>query len=69
VLEQVLRHFGDRIALEKIDIDQFPDKAREYHVMSVPTFVLLRNGQEVWRYRGFDSAPSMIRMIEPYLAR
>ena len=68
VMEQVLRHFGDRIVLEKIDIDQFPERAREFHVLSVPTFVLLRDRKEIWRYRGFDSAPAMIRMMEPLLS-
>lgn len=68
IMEQVLRHFGGRIELQKIDIDQFPEKAREFHVMSVPTFVLMRQGQELWRYRGFDSAAAMIRMMEPHLS-
>jgi hypothetical protein len=32
--------------------------------MSVPTLVLFRDGKEVWRMRGFDTAPKLIRILE-----
>ncbi|MBK6399898.1 MAG: hypothetical protein IPF75_16995 [Bacteroidetes bacterium] len=35
-----------------------------YTLWSVPTFILYQNRKEIWRMRGFDIAPVMIRKIE-----
>lgn len=64
VISEVITHFEGKITLEKIDIDQQPKLAAEYSVMSVPTFILFHQRQEIWRMRGFDIAPTMIRKIE-----
>lgn len=64
IIEEVIKHFNGEIQLEKINIDHFPDIAKEYIVMSVPTFILFHDKKEIWRIRGFDIAPVMIRKIE-----
>jgi thioredoxin 1 len=67
ILDQVVNHFGERISLQKIDIDEHPDIARDLHILSVPTIVLFKNGTESWRIRGFDTAPHLIKTIENVL--
>lgn len=67
VIEQVLENFSDKIGLVKINIDEHPHVAKDFHVLSVPTFILFKNGEEIWRMRGFDVAPKMIRQLEPLL--
>lgn len=64
VLVDVLKKFSGKILLHKTDIDKQPDIAREYHVMSVPTLVLFKNGNETWRMRGFDTAPVLTRIFQ-----
>lgn len=64
VITEVLNHFKGKITLEKIDIDLQPQIAAGYHILSVPTFILFHKRQEIWRMRGFDIAPVMIRKIE-----
>lgn len=63
VLDEVLKNFNGKIILHKVDIDQLPDVAREYHVLSVPTLILFKKGKEVWRMRGFDTAPMLIKTM------
>lgn len=67
VIEDVLSQLQGKIVLEKIDIDQSPEIAKSFHVMSVPTFVLFHNKEEVWRMRGFDTAPNLIRVLTKQL--
>jgi len=64
VIEDVLKHFNGKISLEKVNIDQQPDLSATFHIMSVPTFILFQNRQEIWRIRGFDIAPVVIKKIE-----
>ena len=37
----------------KLDVDKAPDIAREYGVMTIPTIILFKNGEEVKRHTGF----------------
>ena len=68
VLDEVLKNFSGKIILHKLDIDMHPDVAREYHVLSVPTLVLFKNGNEVWRMRGFDTAPALSKALGQFVA-
>jgi thioredoxin 1 len=67
VLEETIRHFNGKVILEKSDIDEFPDRAKENHVLSVPTLILYKEGKEIWRMRGFETAPVMIQALGKFL--
>lgn len=36
----------------KVDVDELPDIAQRYKVMSMPTFLFLKNGKVVDRFSG-----------------
>ena len=67
IMEDVIKHFNGKITLEKVNIDEQPELAASLHIMSVPTFILYRKREEIWRMRGFDIAPAMIRKISEVL--
>mgnify|MGYP001156528584 CR=1 FL=1 len=67
VVKEVLDHFKGSFYLHKLDIDRNPEISRSFQVLSVPTFVLIKNTNEVWRMRGFDIAPVMIRSLEKFI--
>jgi thioredoxin 1 len=68
LLVDIIKHFEGKIVLQKIDIDEHPDLAKQMHVLSVPTIVLYKGNIEAWRIRGFDTLPKMISEIEKHLA-
>ena len=39
----------------KLDVDENPDIARRYNVMSIPTLILFKNGEEVQRFVGVQT--------------
>lgn len=47
LLEQVAEEMEDKIKIVKLDIDQNPELASKYGVMSIPTFVMFMHGIEV----------------------
>lgn len=51
VLEELSREH-ETCHIGKIDIDQYPDLAQEFQVMSVPTFFLFENGKPQKRMSG-----------------
>ena len=49
VLEQLKQELGDSIRIVKLDVDKNDALAAAYRIQSVPTLMLLRSGQVVWR--------------------
>lgn len=48
----------------KIDVDECPNISKEYGVMSVPTIIKFRNGEEVDKNIGFLPKEELIKWIE-----
>jgi thioredoxin 1 len=44
VLDQLAKEYGGRIAFGKLNIDENDEKASEYGVMSIPTIILVKDG-------------------------
>lgn len=61
----------DRIAEEhpeylvaKVDVDREPELAQAFKVVSIPTLVVLQNGQEVQRSVGAISKERILKLLE-----
>ncbi|MBO4753838.1 MAG: thioredoxin [Bacteroidales bacterium] len=52
VLEQLKDELGDGIRIIKIDVDKNNNLAMNYRVQSVPTLMLFRKGEMLWRQSG-----------------
>ena len=62
ILEQVAEETpGIRVA--KVDVDQAPDLAREFGIMSVPTLVVIRDGAEVRRASGVRPKAALLALV------
>lgn len=53
VFESLDDEFGAEVSFVKIDIDNNLDIVRKYDIVSVPTMVMIKNGEEVDRIVGF----------------
>lgn len=56
ILEQVKHKLGDLANIIKVDIDNNQELAARYNVRSVPTLILFKNGEPVWRAVGVQQA-------------
>jgi len=67
VLKQVKDQLGDQIRIVKIDVDQNSSIAAKYQVRGVPTLILFKSGQVVWRQSGVLPANTISQAITPHL--
>ena len=56
ILEEVKKRVGDTANILKVDIDQNQELAAQYRVQSVPTLIMFKNGEAVWRAVGVQAA-------------
>lgn len=52
ILEQLKDEMGDSIRIIKIDVDKNNSLAMNYRIQSVPTLMLFRKGELLWRQIG-----------------
>lgn len=66
ILEELKKMKGETVRIAKIDVDKHKDLASSYRIQSVPTLILFRNGEPVWRESGVMQAHELKKIIEQY---
>ena len=67
ILEQVKEVLGDRIRIIKVDVDKYGVTASQYGIQSVPTLMLFRRGEVLWRTSGVMQKSELLATIDPFL--
>lgn len=64
MLEELSETLAENCQIVKIDIDENPEVARKYHVMSIPTLVLFEEGNATERMVGVHPADEIGRLFQ-----
>ena len=67
VVDQIKQLLGDRAAVHQFDIDENQSLADATGVESIPTFIIYKNGVEVWKQSGEMEGDVLYSKIENYL--
>ena len=63
ILKQVKDELGKKVTIIKIDVDKNQALASKFQVRGVPTFVLFKNGKQVWKQAGLVSKKDLISKL------
>jgi len=58
VIEELARAYAGKVVFGKLNVDENPETAARFGVMSIPTLLIMKNGNEVDRIIG--SAPKQV---------
>lgn len=67
-LKKVKKALGDRIIVLKINAETNPAATIRYQVRGVPTLLLFRKGEELWRQSGVVPASQLTDIINQQIA-
>lgn len=63
ILKDVKEALGDEISIIKIDVDKNQAVASKFNVRGVPTMILFKNGNQLWRQSGVLSKEDLVKVI------
>ena len=66
IMEELGKELTGKIRIEKINVDEHPDKAAKFGVMSIPTYIITKDDQEVERIIGATSKDNLLKAINKH---
>lgn len=63
IVEELAKEEGGKFKVAKINVDEANDLAQEYEVMSIPTFIVFKNGKEVERVMGAQAKEKLLELL------
>lgn len=67
ILEQLKDKLGDKVNIIKIDIDRNPELSARYRVQSVPTLMVFKKGELLWRSAGLHQEYQLEEILNSHL--
>lgn len=67
VLEEMAQDYQDRLKVVKVNVDENPDTASRYSVMSIPTMILFKNGEVLETLVGVRKKDELSGIVEQNL--
>lgn len=66
ILEELHANVGDKARIITVDIDKNEELAASYRVQSVPTLMVFRNGELLWRESGVRTAAELESVLSKF---
>ena len=64
VLEDIAAEYEGKIKVGKINVDEEPDLAVKYHVMSIPMLLLFKDGERVKQTIGYKTKEQLVEFLK-----
>ena len=64
VLDELEKELAGKIEIVKINVDEEGEKSQKYGVMSIPTYVVEKDGKEVGRKIGVTSKQDLLQLLQ-----
>lgn len=63
VIEKIAEEMGDKLKVCKVNVDENHELAEEYEIMTIPAFIVIKNGAESGRTIGVQPKEDILKLI------
>ena len=67
IVDEIAAEKGEALKVVKLDTDENPEIAGKYGIVSIPTFILFKNGEAAAQVIGGRPKKDLLKEIEPHL--
>ena len=66
IIEALAEKVDEGISVTKVNVDDAPQTAERYRVMSIPTLIILKDGEEVQRFVGVQKEGDLLSALKSH---
>jgi len=66
-IEELAKEYGEKLKICKLNVDEVPDVATRFTVMSIPTLLVFKNGNVMGKKVGVMSKRDLTKFVHPYI--
>jgi len=66
VLKDVKSELGEKVAIIKINVDKNQTLAQKFQIRGVPTFMIFKNGKQLWRQSGVLNKENLVEVLTQF---
>ena len=63
VIDQIAEEMGEKLKVCKVNVDENHELAEEYEIMTIPAFIVMKNGAEAGRTIGVQPKEDILKLI------
>lgn len=67
IIANVKAKIGDKATIIKIDVDQNRELRLQYGIRSIPTLMIFKEGQLLWRDVGVHQSDELVALLERFV--
>ena len=64
IIDELEKELGDKLEIQRINVDEDPAKSSQFGVMGIPTYVIMKEGKEVSRKVGVTPKAELKKLLE-----
>ncbi len=64
VIKQLAERYREKVIIRKLNTDLYRKIAKEYNVSGIPTYILFKDGREIWRHVGAVSRKKLEEVLD-----
>jgi thioredoxin 1 len=68
VIEELAKEYQGKVVVGKMNVDENPETASQFNVMSIPTIIIFKHGQPVKSFIGVQKKDTYKQAIEEALS-
>jgi len=66
IIEEIKKEKAGKLEIEEINVDEKQDMAAQHQVMSIPTYIIVKDGKEVDRIIGATTKDNLLAAISKH---
>ena len=63
VIDKIAEEMGEKLKVCKVNVDENHELAEKYEIMTIPAFIVIKNGQEAGRTIGVQPKEDILKLI------
>lgn len=64
IIDEIEKELGEKVEVERINVDEQGERASSLSVMSIPTYIIIKDGKEVGRRVGVTAKAELLKLLQ-----